>query len=100
MTTNGRNWIRVFCSTDCCNNKFSTSFFYCRRGPASMISQQLVITVKLDKLPYSTHRVKVEVDVVHRVQYGRQDLVRHEKVPKIRASICLADGAKTGFVDR
>jgi hypothetical protein len=55
--------------------------------------------VKLDKLPYSTHSVKVEVDVVHRVQHGGKDLIRHEKVPKIRPCIGLADGAKAGFVD-
>ena len=84
----------------CCEDNFATSFFHCRRGPTPNISQQLVITVKLDKLPYSTHGVKVEVDVVHRVQHGRQDLICHKKMAKVRAGIGLADRAETGFIDR
>src|SRR5882672_1450639 len=84
----------------CCEDNFSTSFFHWRRGAATDISQQLVKTVKLDKLPYSTHGVKVEVDVVHRVQHRRQDLIRHEKVPKVRPGIGLTDRACAGVVDR
>src|SRR3954469_24476065 len=84
----------------CCEDNVSTSFFHCRRGLTPNISQQLVKTVKLDKLPYSTHGVKVEVDVVHGVQDRRQDLVCHEEVSKIGAGISLTDRAQAGFIDR
>src|SRR6185295_13887420 len=52
---------------------------------------QLVISVEFDKLPYSAHGVKVEVQVVDCIQYRRQDLIRHEEMPQIGAGICLAN---------
>src|SRR4029079_13318321 len=84
----------------CCEDNFATSFFHCRRGPTANISQQLVITVKLDKLPYSTHGVKVEVDVVHCIQNRCEDLICHEKMSQVRAGVSLAYRAQAGFVDR
>src|SRR3954467_9659752 len=84
----------------CCEDNVSTSFFHCRRGLTPNISQQLVKTVKLDKLPYSTHGVKVEVDVVHGVQYRCQDLVCHEKGSKGGTGVSLADRALARVVNR
>src|SRR5712671_3984541 len=84
----------------CCEDNFSTSFFQRGRVPTSNISQQLVIAVKLDKLPYSLHGVKIEVQVVHRVQHRRQDLIRHEKMAKVRSGIRLTHRAAAGIINR
>jgi hypothetical protein len=45
------------------------------------VSKQLIQAAKLDKLPDSIHSVKVEVEVMHRIQNGRKDLFRHEQMP-------------------
>ena len=56
--------------------------------------------VKLDKLPYSAHGVKIEVQVVHRVEHGSQDLFRQEKMPQVRTGIRLAHRTTTIGIDR
>jgi hypothetical protein len=42
------------------------------------LGQELIEAAKLDKLPYSIHSVKVEVEVMDCIQDGRQNLSRHK----------------------
>jgi len=44
------------------------------------LSQKLIKAAKLDKLPYSLHGVKVEVNVMDSIQDRSQNLVCHEQM--------------------
>src|SRR5438105_891526 len=55
--------------------------------------------MSLDKLPYSPYRVKIEKDIVNRIQNRRQNLVCNEQMPQIRPGICPAHGTATIRID-
>jgi hypothetical protein len=53
---------------------------------------------KQERLPHSTHRVKVKVEVVMGGEDGPQHFAGHKKMAKVAAGISPAYGAGAGWV--
>jgi hypothetical protein len=64
------------------------------------LCEEFVEAMKLDKLPDSADRVKVEVQVMNGVKHRRENLIRNEQMPQIRTRIRLTNDASTGRIDR
>src|SRR5436853_2820916 len=64
------------------------------------LCQEFVKAMKLDKLPDSTDCVKVEVQIMNRVQHRRKNLICNKKMPEVCPRICTAYLASTRAIDR
>ena len=71
-----------------------------KRRDSSHLCQKFVKAMSLDKLPYSPYGVKIEKDIVYRIQYRRQDLVRNKQMSEVCTRVCAANRASALGVDR
>src|SRR5215510_3074311 len=100
MNAIGRRPMRALgCWACCCssNSQILPLFNLARDGRRTMLpyfSQQLIIAVEFDKLPYSADRVKVEVEVMQRVQHRRQNFICHKQMTEIGPRIRPANGTR------
>ena len=83
------------CSAVCRNNGLTSPYLFIPH-----LGQELIEAAKLDKLPYSIHGVKVEVQVMDSVQDRREDLARHKQMPQIGAGVLHTHGATAPVIDR